>query len=395
MRKAITTLAQLKPDRRNANRGTKRGGEVIDSSIAESGLGRSIVVDKTGEVIAGNKTLEAALRAGILKVKVVQTDGTELVVHQRTDLTLSKDARAQKLALADNRASELGLEWNPEELARYAGDLDLSDLFDVGELAAIVDADGLGNIDGDPDAVPPVPSKPKTNLGDLYILGNHRLLCGDATSIADVNRLVGDRAVDMVCTDPPYGVKERTTRKANGRSKLAECNDFAPVLGDSSIEVAVSAYQVCVGLGIPLLLFWGANYFAQALPHTSSWVVWDKREGKGVDDNADCELAWTNRGGPARLFAHMWKGMIKASERGQRRVHPTQKPVALAEWCIGVYPRSRVDVILDLFGGSGSTLIACESLGRHARIMELDPGYCDVIVTRWELATGRKAKLEK
>jgi site-specific DNA-methyltransferase (adenine-specific)/modification methylase len=185
-------------------------------------------------------------------------------------------------------------------------------------------------------------------------------------------------------------VKERTQRKTAGRSKLAECNEFSPVIGDDK------PFDPSFILSLPaqIRIIWGANYFSDKLPNTSSWIVWDKREGIPSNDNADCELAWTNAGGPARLFAHRWNGMIKASEQGERRVHPTQKPVALAEYCFDKYG-SEQDVIFDPFLGSGISVIAAEKMPGERKVIgcELSPAYIDVCITRWEQLTGQQATL--
>lgn len=225
--------------------------------------------------------------------------------------------------------------------------------------------------------------------GDLWLLGRHRLLCGNSTSVTDVERLLNGAIPDMLFTDPPYGVSEQCNRKDKGRGHLTEAMNFENVIGDETTQTAIDAYNLTVGLRVPLLVVFGGNYFANSLPEVSSWIVWDKRDGVGRDDNADCELAWSNRGGPARVFAHLWKGMIKASERGESRIHPTQKPVALAEWCITEYPKTKVATVLDLFGGSGSTLIAADKTGRDCFMMELSPSYCAVILDRWAKFTGK------
>ena len=162
---------------------------------------------------------------------------------------------------------------------------------------------------------------------------------------------------------------------------------------DDTIDYAVEAYNIVEGvLNIPRQVWWGANYYCHALPQSNNWFVWDKRvEVKMTDTQSDCELAWVkSKWSSVRIFRHLWKGFNKDSERNQPRVHPTQKPVSIPKRAIGNH---KADIVLDLFGGSGSTLIACEKIGRHARLMELDPKYCDVIVKRWEEFTGKKAVL--
>ena len=193
-------------DPHNANRGTDRGRKAVVDSIEECGAGRSILVDRDGVVIAGNKTLEAAQSMG-LPVRVVETSGDELVVVQRTDLLLDgEDQRARRLAYLDNRAAELGLDWDIEQLqADLSAGVNFDGLWDAGELEKLLKlqpAEGLT----DPDDVPEPPAEPVAKLGDLWLLGTHRLLCGDSTSAADVARLMnGERAV-LFATDPPYAV---------------------------------------------------------------------------------------------------------------------------------------------------------------------------------------------
>lgn len=181
--------------------------------------------------------------------------------------------------------------------------------------------------------------------------------------------------VDLVLTDPPYGVSERTNRATNGRSNATASIDWLPVAGDDE------PFDPTPFLAYPRVVLFGGNHFADRLPPSPSWIVWDKREGTTSDDNADCEMAWTNLGGPARLYRHLWRGMIKASERNTRRVHPTQKPVSLMAWIIREWS-SADDVILDPFMGSGTTLRAAKDLGRKAIGIEIEERYCEVAAKR-------------
>lgn len=193
-------ISDLIPDDRNANRGTKRGRKAVNDSLARYGAGRSILIDRDGRVIAGNKTVSSAAVLDNPDVLVVQTDGTQPVAVQRTDLSLD-DQKARELAIADNRAAELGLEWDPEVLGQMASELDLKPFFTDGELAELLPDKGAAII-GDEDDAPDAPAEPITKPGDLYILGDHRLLCGDAMNPTDVDRLLDGERVDMVFTDP-------------------------------------------------------------------------------------------------------------------------------------------------------------------------------------------------
>ncbi len=180
----------------------------------------------------------------------------------------------------------------------------------------------------------------------------------------------------VVVTDPPYGVSEPTNRAARGRSNLAACNDFPPVYGDEGPFDP----SWLVALFDRMVLF-GANYYADKLPPSPGWIVWDKRDGLASNDNADCELAWSSVQRPARIYRHMWSGMIKASERDERRVHPTQKPVSLMSWVIRQHSTFG-DTILDPYMGSGSVLRAAKDIGRQAIGVEIEERYCEVTAKR-------------
>lgn len=375
-------ISDLLPDTQNANKGTKRGNKAVADSLKLFGAGRSILVDKAGRIIAGNKTAANAAAAGLDEVILVPSDGTKIIAVQRIDLDLN-DPKAKELAIADNRAAELGLEWDPEVLAKFSTELDLKPFFTDAELKDILPS-SAADLDGSEDEVPAEPEgEPQSKPGDLYVLGNHRLLCGDATSPDDVDRLLDGTTPDMVFTDPPYGIS------------IADIGDSVirgGIMGDETTDAATAAFHLCAAMNVPLF-FWGANHYAAdaKLPNASCWVCWDKQEANNHIDQSDCEFAWTNIKGPARIFHHLWSGFRRDSEKGERRVHPTQKPVALLVEILDFFNAGKN--ILDLFGGSGSTLIACGKSNRNCYMMELDPRYVDVIVKRWEQATGKKAEL--
>ena len=191
MQKDSVAFSELIPDDRNANRGSKRGAALIKKSLKDYGAGRSILLDKNNRVIAGNKTLEQASgKTGIKGVRVIETDGTELPAVRRTDLDLKLDARAKSLAIADNRAGEVSLEWDPEILKVLDAEVDLSQFWAADELEELLGQAG-NQLLTDEDEVPPVPKKAKTKPGQIYELGDHRLMCGDSTSNTDVQRLLG------------------------------------------------------------------------------------------------------------------------------------------------------------------------------------------------------------
>lgn len=187
--------------------------------------------------------------------------------------------------------------------------------------------------------------------------------------------------VDLLLTDPPYGIAERCDRKSRKRTALAECNDFAQIVGDDA------EFDPVPLLAFPKVVLFGANHFAHKLPPSSSWIVWDKlagltsKRGEGFNDNCDAELAWTNLGGTVRTFSHRWMGMLKDSERTEKRQHPTQKPVALMEWIIRKWTNPG-DLILDPYMGSGPVLKAAKNTGRRAIGVEIEEAYCRVAAGR-------------
>ena len=363
----------------------------IASSIKEFGWTNPILVDGENGIIAGHGRLMAARKLGYKEVPTIELK----------DLT---ETQRKAYIIADNRLA-LNAGWDNEMLTIELNDL-LADGFaleilgfDTKELDALLEPEVVEGLT-DEDAVPDIPDEPITKMGDIYQLGNHRLMCGDSTSIDAVDKLMDGESVDMVYTDPPYGISIVTRNKVGGggffggkknagKTKYVESSNFAPIAGDDSIDVAIEAIQVIQTLGAQVEIIWGGNYYANHLSNSSCWIVWDKQN---TGNFADAELAWTNQKTAVRIFKHMWNGMVKASEHGQKRVHPTQKPVALAEWCYDQYGKE-CKTVIDLFAGSGSSLIACEAKKKQGFMMELSPAYCDVIVKRWEDFTGKKATL--
>lgn len=205
------------------------------------------------------------------------------------------------------------------------------------------------------------------------VIGRCELMQGDSAGI--VPHL---ERVDAVVTDPPYGIG---FSHGGGGGKLARSTqlDNMPIIGDDRPFEPGGLLEI----GAPTIL-WGGNHFADKLPPSQSWLAWDKRCADYSNDQADCELAWTDLGPPARMFRHVWNGMLRGPESKMPRVHPTQKPVALMEWCLGFLPNA--DTVLDPFMGSGTTLVACAKLGRRGIGIELDPDYFDIACRRVEEA---------
>jgi len=246
------------------------------------------------------------------------------------------------------------------------------------------------------DDVPEPPVDPITKPGDLWILGEHRLLCGDSTKAEDVERLMAGAKADMVFTDPPYGISLDVNTDARNRStpKFNKPNqkNYEPIIGDDSDYDPAHIFR---DFGHSKEIFlWGADYYAERISNKNdgSFFVWDKRqESSDSMIGSSFELCWSKSKHRREIVRVLWCGLLGTESQDiRRRVHPTQKPLKLCEWFFEKFSAQGA-IIADLFLGSGTTLIAAEQLGRKCYGMEISPAYCDVIVNRWETLTGKKA----
>jgi 16S rRNA G966 N2-methylase RsmD len=356
----------------------------IASSIKEFGWTNPILIDGTNSIIAGHGRLMAARK---LKMEEVPT----------IELSHLTDTQRKALVIADNKLA-LNADWDTtlltielDELLKDGFALDILG-FNADELNALLEPEQVEGFT-DEDSVPEVPEDPKTKLGDIYQLGNHRLMCGDSTSIDAVDKLMDGQKADLVFTDPPYGVSYQSNMRTQSEKFDVIKNDDV-ILDIVPIIEIFSTGWVFIWTTWKVLDKWLEN--TKGLGFPSNMVIWFKGGG-GIGDlkktfSTDYEtaLVW-HRGAElcGKRIGSVWKvGKDGAGDY----VHPTQKPVALAEEALDKTTKSNA-VVLDLFGGSGSTLIACEKTNRNARLMELDPKYCDVIVKRWEEFTGKQAVL--
>jgi 16S rRNA G966 N2-methylase RsmD len=314
---------------------------------------RPIVVNKEMVALGGNMRLKAMQEAGWKEVPVEIVDWSE----EKQREFIIKD----NVGFGDWDWDELANTWDAEELNEWG--LDTPDNWGE-ELEAEED-----------DYSVPEELKTDVVLGDLIEIGEHRLLCGDSTDSDQVAKLMNGEKADMVFTDPPYGI----SHSGKGIKGSAKENDFGEILGDNDVTVAIDSFNLCQSLfSDATMIFWGANYYSSCLPNGFGWLVWDKqREG---DTFSGAELAFVNKGVKVDVFRHQWHGMIKGSEMGEKRVHPTQKPITLVEWSFNNYKAK--DNILDLFLGSGTTMVASHNTNRKCYGMELDPKYCQVIIDR-------------
>jgi DNA modification methylase len=399
-------LSDLQPDPRNANRGTDRGREALARSFREYGAGRAILLDRHRTIIAGNKAFEQAKRLN-LPLRVVKTDGTHLVAVLREDLDLRTDPRAQALAIADNRVGEIDLEWDVDMLKQLQADgLDLSAFWTADEFATLF-AETKAGLTDDNAVVEPGPTD--IVRGDRFVLGRHRLLCGDATSAGDVTRLLDGVAPILMTTDPPYGISydpawrhrvnpsQRTAvgRVANDdRATWTAAWQLFPgtiaYVWHAALQApTVAADLETAGFTIRSQIVWSKQHFALSRGdyHWGHEPCWYAVRGKGrwCGDRRQTtvwEVANLNPFGGTGAADNVVTG------------HATQKPVRLFEIPILNHTVAG-EAVYDAFAGSGTAIIASEKLGRACYAMEIDPTYVQAAVTRWEAFTGAKAMRQR
>ena len=385
-------LADLVPYARNPRKNDPAVQRVA-ASLKEYGLVKnSIVVDEDMVLITGHTTMKA-----MQALKWV----TAPEVTQVFGLT-----KAQKKAyrIADNKLGELAT-WDEELLALEFEDLKGLDFdvdltgFDEVEIGKI---DNAGKAAHEDDYEPPAVIETDIQRGDLFRLVRHRLLCGDSTSAEDVGRLMEGKKADLLLTDPPYGINIVNTGRVGidapagfgkvGTRGMVKARTYHNIEGDDHPFDPRPFLDLA-----PVVMLFGGNNFASRLPDSPAWLVWDKKAEKGADHNnfSDVELVWTNlKQKSCPIYRHLWSGLLREGDRNvelKDRVHPTQKPVGLIAAILSDHSNPGA-LCLDPFLGSGTTLVACEQLGRTCYGMEISPQYCQVIIDRWERLTGQKAE---
>ena len=317
---------------------------------------RPIVVNQDMIVLGGNMRLRACREAGLTEVPIIYADN--LTEEQQKEFVIKDNS-----SFGEWDWDLLANEWDTEQLIDWG--MDIPDDWAVDEVLEAEEDNFEAADDIQTDIV----------LGDLIEIGEHRLLCGDSTDSDQVAKLMNGEKADMVFTDPPYGINVGNQSQGKGGG-VAKKIDYG--VNDWDKEIPYDAINLSLSICDNVIL-WGANYYADKLPPSSCWVVWDKDNGD--TDFADCELAWTSYNKSVKKFKWKWMGMIQEDMKNkEKRVHPTQKPVALAAWTFNEFKAG--NNILDLFLGSGSTMVAAHQLKRKCYGMELDPKYCQVIIDR-------------
>lgn len=375
---------KLIPYSRNAKKHDETQIANVTESIKQFGFVQPVVVDKNGVIVIGHCRTLAAKKLGMKTVPCVMVD----------ELT---DEQVRALRIIDNKTNESP--WDMEMLAEELPDIDLSGFdFDFG-----IDLPEESKEDEDKEIVedeaPEVDedAEPIAKLGDIWQLGRHRLMCGDSTDKATVELLMDGKKADMVFTDPPYGIDVVQGDKIGGDkpfgsvggNNIVKANKYMAIKGDETTDTARLNFEIVKELSENQIIF-GGNYFTDFLPPKACWCIWDK---ENTGNFADVEMAWTSFDKGAKLYRWLWNGLCRKGERaveGKSRVHPTQKPVGLIAEILKDFTKED-DIILDCFGGSGSTLIACEQIDRTCYMIEYEAHYVDVIIKRWESLTGEKA----
>ena len=391
----------------------------------------STLNDGRGGIVAGNGRVEALRemekRGDDLPIGIAQDETGEWCVPVLFGVEAESEAIARAYALDDNNLTLLGGDFAIADLMKlYDPELLMSELGELarsGEIPVSIGEADLeellsqlgqsGDNEPEPEYGEDDPTVPEgiqvregVELGSIWALGRHRIMCGDSTVEANVRELLGDRLddVNMVWSDAPYGVeivsgkgssgtvggsKPFGSKEAKQSGKIIKANEYVTIIGDNTIETAQKSFEICKYFTDAIQIWWGANYY-DFLPPSSCWIVWDK---ENTGNFADAELAWNNHKSSVRIFKHMWNGMIKASERGEKRVHPTQKPIELFVWCAKKYGQPE-DIIFDPFLGSGISIIGCEKMKDNRTVygMELSLEYIETILQRWEKFANIPAK---
>lgn len=410
-------INSLKANPKNPRTINKDDYKNLLNSIKKFGDLSGIVLNKnTGQLVGGHQRIQAFKELGGRPVVIERLDAPNSKGTIATGYVLLDDEKyayrevqwdADFETAANIAANRIQGEFDLDLLAQL--DYELSQLENGADLLALtgqtedeinklldqVGANGEG--DAAEDEAPEVDTQnpPVSKLGEIYQLGNHRLMCGDSTDFGSVSDLMNGQTADMIFTDPPYGMNldtdyaKRPLSEASAEKHSTQ-NSYERVIGDDKPYDPSHIFEM---FGDTKEIFlWGGDYYARRLPETGSWFVWDKR--KGMEDmkytNAAFELCWSKKPHAREIVRVAWFGLIGTEQQDVRnRIHPTQKPLEVCDYFLKDYS-DRGHIIVDLFGGSGSTLISADKLGRTCYMMELSPAYIDVIRKRYAKYIGQE-----
>lgn len=379
----LVDIHTIIPNPKNANRHSIEQIKRLEKLIEYQGFRNPLIVsNRTGFLVVGHGRLEAAKNLGMEKLPVVYQD-------------FKDEAQEYAYLISDN------------EIARWA-ELDKQSVYDELKTIELDDIELLGLEDfeipdieeidpqTDEDEVPEV-EDPITKRGDVWLLGKHRLMCGDSTMIDDVEKLMNGEKADMVFTDPPYGMKLDADYSKMGNEKIKAGKKHSNIMNDEQKFDASFIFDMFFYCK-DIVLF-GADYYAESLvgKNEGSWLVWDKRVEEKYDKiiGSAFETIWSKRKVKREIIRYeyvSWSNRMKDTVNGEKP-HPTMKPTDMLDVVFNKINSNPLNA-LDLFGGSGSTLIVCEKRRIPNYTMELDEKYCDVIINRWQNYTGKKATLE-
>ena len=427
----VVSIDDLIQDDHNFNKGNEQGAQLLERSFRECGAGRSVLIDKDNRLVGGNKAQKGFKAAGKKKVIIVDSDADTLVAVRRKDVSLDS-AEGRKMAYLDNLTTQVNLTWDQTELEAVQADVEGFDIADFG-----VD---LGFPTADPDEADKVTEddfdEEKEQVeticqpGDLWQLGNHRLMCGDSTKKEDVAKLMQGELAHLWLTDPPYNVAVKNSQgmtiandnMASDEFRIFLRNAFAaayPVLDKgcpfyvwfaSKMHINFEGALNDVGLQVRQELIWNKNHFILGRAHyqwkhgpclygwkgdSCRYFIDVRNRASVIEDNTEINIDKMKASEMRALLHKIYEEripttVINCMKPNKDEDHPTMKPVRLFGYQMANSSRPG-DIILDSFGGSGTTIVAAEQLGRKARLMEYDPHYSDVIIARWEKLTGQKA----
>ena len=345
----IANIAEIKPNDENPRYISDGKFKKLVKSIKdfpEMLQARPLVVDEDMVVLGGNMRLKALKSSGVFDVPIHQVFGWT-------------EKQKREFIIKDN----VGFgEWDWDILAN---EWDAVELDEWGLEIPSFDPDEILEAEED-DYTEPDDIKVDVVLGDLIEIGQHRLVCGDSTNVDDIEKLMNGITPDWIHTDPPYGMN------AVSKSGVLSKNYSGDIIGDDNPDIAKNSFNLIYSLyPNTKQVWWGANYYCSVLPDSECWLVWDKNNGGS--DQTDAELAWSNYRSVVRKFT-------KASEK-TNRVHPTQKPVDLVQWCYD-WAKDDLHNVADFFGGSGVTMVWAHQKNKKSYLMEYDPKYCQVIIDR-------------